>query len=110
MKRQAKRNLSCPFAEANGKENSTLPEQKSSSNCDIQQGDPTNESSCISFFKAEKSKKQGVASFFREILVFLSFFCGMAGSGKFWVLGRFVGWCICGFGDFGRFGKRSETA
>ncbi len=44
--------------------------------------------------------------FFKKILTFLSFFLRFGeGRQKFWVLGRFVGWQILGFGvgDFGGF-------
>ena len=111
IKTQAKRKHSPPVRRSKReREYSTLSEQKSSSNCDIQRGDPIANRPFENSFKRKKSKKQGRHAFFSRNLNFFEFFCGMASGGKFWILGRFVGWWILWFWRFFRFHKRSETA
>ena len=95
------------------REYSTLPEQKSYSNCDI----PAERSDKriapqkdVQMQEKQKARARG-ASFFREILTFLRFFCGMADAGKsscFGAVWRLADSVVLGI--LRRFGKRSETA
>ena len=93
-----------PFARANRKENSTLPKQKTSSNCDIPAGETqsTNHSRRV-FQNREKQKSSWRASFFsKKSQLFFEVF--LWDGGRRQIFGFWSGLLAGGFFGFGDFG------